>query len=148
MSQFWLRLRLPVQTTAWEGGMDAMIAGLLLVTSTLGVAPTVDPVESRTRSAATLTLREAAARPNIRVVRQLAAEPARNERKPRFSKIERAIAIGAGTVIGFYSGALVGWTATDNPSNPNDDTSGLRGVVIGAPLGAVAGAVLGAVLTR
>ncbi len=43
---------------------------------------------------------------------------------------------------------MVGWKATDNPFNPNDDTSGRRGVIIGAPIGAAVGAALGFVLTR
>ena len=75
-------------------------------------------------------------------------QPAKTRATPRFSKVERAIAIGAGTVIGFYGGAAIGWKATDNPSNPNDDMSRLRGVVVGAPVGALVGAILGAVLTR
>lgn len=127
--------------------MDAVMAGLLLVTSTLGATPVARPVETLVPGA-TVTLRAAASRPDIRTVSGAAVQQPKPARKPRFSKVDRAIAIGAGTVIGFYSGALVGWKVTDNPSNPNDDTSGLRGVVVGAPLGAVVGAVLGAVLTR
>ena len=127
--------------------MDA-IAGLLLMTSTLAGSPVLQPVEARIAPATTLTLREAAARATIIDAPQVATRQPAKVRTPRFSKIERAIAIGAGAVIGFYGGAAIGWKATDNPSNPNDDTSGLRGVVVGAPVGALVGAVLGTVLTR
>jgi hypothetical protein len=128
--------------------MDAAIA-VLLVTSTLAGSPVIQPVVDPITPATTITLREAAVRARIADAPQLEVrQPAKARPTPRFSKIERAIAIGAGTVIGFYGGAAIGWKATDNPSNPNDDTSGLRGVVVGAPLGALVGAVLGAVLTR
>ena len=80
--------------------MDAVIAGLLLVTSTLGGSPVLQPVESRTLATTTLTLREAPARPNILAAPQPETRQQTQTRAPRFSKIERAIAIGAGTVIG------------------------------------------------
>ena len=128
--------------------MDAAIAALL-VTATLAGSPVSQPVADPIAPATTITLREAAVRARIADAPQLEVRKAAKARTtPRFSKIERAIAIGAGTVIGFYGGAAIGWKATDNPSNPDDDTSGLRGVVIGAPVGALVGAVLGAVLTR
>lgn len=127
--------------------MDAAIAGLLLVTSALAGSAVPRTLDHRALQATTLTLREAAARPNIRDAAPVVVRLAQT-RRPRFSKIERAIAIGAGTVIGFYTGAVVGWHATANHSNPNDDTSGLKGVVIGAPIGAAVGAVLATVLTR
>ena len=128
--------------------MDAVIA-VLLVTSTLAGPSVTPPVPDRLSPAMAITLREAAARANIVDAPQLQVrQPPKTRSTPRFSKVERAIAIGAGAVIGFYGGAAVGWKATDNPSNPNDDTSGLRGVIVGAPVGAVVGAVLGAVLTR
>jgi len=128
--------------------MNAVIAGLLFVTSTLGGSPGLQPVERQITPATTLTLREAAARPDIPDAAQLGVRGQPQGRASRFSRIERAIAIGAGTVIGFYAGAAVGWRATADPSNRDDDTSGLRGVMIGAPLGAVAGAVIATVLTR
>ncbi len=128
--------------------MDAAIAGLLLVTATLAGSPVMQPVDSHVGPATTFTLREGAARATIPAAAPRVAIRQPTKRAPRFSRLERAIAIGAGTTIGFYGGAMVGWKATDNPSKPNDDTSGLRGVIIGAPIGAAVGAVLGFVLTR
>ena len=127
--------------------MDALIAGFLLVTTVVG-SPAVPPGADRPGAATATTLREAAARPDIGEAAPLVIRLHKQARVSRFSKVERAIAIGAGSVVGFYAGALVGWKATDNPSNPNDDTSGLRGVVIGAPVGAVVGGILGYVFTR
>ena len=65
----------------------------------------------------------------------------------RFNPVLRAIAVGAGAGLGFMAGARVGWEVTPK-RGPYDDTSGLKGVMIGAPIGAVLGAVLGWHLTK
>jgi RsiW-degrading membrane proteinase PrsW (M82 family) len=65
----------------------------------------------------------------------------------RFNTTFRAIAVGAGAGIGFMAGARVGYAVTPK-RGPDDDTSGLKGVMIGAPIGAVLGAVLGWLLTK
>jgi hypothetical protein len=63
----------------------------------------------------------------------------------RFSKTERVIAVVAGAAGGFMLGGVVGWAAT---SKPDDDVSGLKGVVIGAPIGAAVGAFIGYAVTK
>jgi hypothetical protein len=63
----------------------------------------------------------------------------------RFSKTDRVVAIAAGAFLGFWGGARLGYAVT---ANDRDDTSGLRGVVVGAPVGAVVGALVGFRLTK
>ena len=65
----------------------------------------------------------------------------------RFHPAVRALVIGAGAGAGFIGGARVGWAVTPK-RGPYDDTSGLKGVMIGAPIGAVLGAVLGWHVTK
>ena len=65
----------------------------------------------------------------------------------RLNPALRALVVGAGAGLGFMAGARVGWEVTPK-RGPYDDTSGLKGVMIGAPIGAVLGAVLGWHLTK
>ena len=65
----------------------------------------------------------------------------------RRNTVLRALAAGLGGGIGFMAGARIGWEVTPK-RGPYDDTSGLKGVMIGAPIGAVLGAVLGWHLTK
>ncbi len=65
----------------------------------------------------------------------------------RLNPALRAMIVGAGAGAGFMAGARVGWEVTPK-RGPYDDTSGLKGVMIGAPIGAVLGAVLGWHLTK
>jgi hypothetical protein len=74
-------------------------------------------------------------------------EPTRATPVKRFSKVDRIIAVVAGTCIGWVAGGAIGWAATAS-SDPDDDVSGLRGVIIGAPIGAAAGAIIGFRLTK
>ena len=68
--------------------------------------------------------------------------PTQGTTTKRFSTTHRIIAASAGASIGFLVGARVGYAVTPK-RGPYDDTSGLKGVMIGAPIGAVLGAVLG-----
>lgn len=65
----------------------------------------------------------------------------------RFSRTERIIAIAGGACGGWLAGGAIGWAATST-SDPDDDVSGLRGVMIGAPIGAGIGAFVGYWLTK
>ena len=59
------------------------------------------------------------------------------------STVAKIIGTAVGAVGGFYAGGAIGfYTAQDRNAN-DDGVSGLRGVVIGAPIGALVGAVLG-----
>ena len=68
------------------------------------------------------------------------AAPAR-----RCSRVARILAVAASGFGGWVAGGAIGYVAT---AKPDDDVSGLRGVVIGAPIGAAVGAVLGYRLTK
>jgi hypothetical protein len=63
------------------------------------------------------------------------------------SRTDRIIAIAAGASLGFVLGGRIGYAVTPK-RGPYDDTSGLKGVLIGAPVGAVVGALIGHRLTR
>ena len=74
--------------------------------------------------------------------------PLQSKPAKRFSHTDRVIAVAAGLAVGWVVGGAIGYMLTDNPDNPDDDTSGLRGVIIGAPIGAATGAILGWRLTN
>jgi hypothetical protein len=63
------------------------------------------------------------------------------------SKVERIIAVAAGASIGWIAGGGIGYAVTPK-RGPDDDTSGLKGVLIGAPIGGVVGALIGYRLTK
>jgi hypothetical protein len=65
----------------------------------------------------------------------------------RFSKTDRIIAVAAGVSLGWILGGVTGGRLTES-SNPDDDTSALKGIMIGAPIGAVAGAIIAYRSTR
>lgn len=67
--------------------------------------------------------------------------------RPKRSKVERILAVAVGASVGFVVGARVGFEVTPT-RGPYDDTSGLKGAFIGAPIGAGTGALLGYWLTR
>ena len=74
--------------------------------------------------------------------------PARTSTPKPHSKMDRIIAVAAGTSLGFVLGGTIGGHLTENRDNPDDDTSPLRGIMIGAPIGAVLGGLTGYLLTK
>ena len=73
--------------------------------------------------------------------------PVQGTTAKRLNPTLRAIVVGASAGIGFLAGGRVGYEVTPK-RGPYDDTSGLKGIMIGAPIGAVLGAVLGWHLTK
>lgn len=67
--------------------------------------------------------------------------------RKRFSKMDRAIATAAGICLGWVGGGAIGFAVTPK-RGPYDDTSGLKGMIIGAPIGAIAGGLIGYRLTK
>jgi hypothetical protein len=67
--------------------------------------------------------------------------------RTRHSRVDRIIAVAAGVSIGWVVGGGIGYAVTPK-RGAYDDTSGLKGMIIGAPIGAVAGALLGYRLTK
>jgi hypothetical protein len=126
--------------------MHTAAIGLALVVSMSGVAPA--PTSSFTGTEPirpTLSLREAAARTSIANSTPPVSQRRGHARRSRWTTADRVIAVAAGASLGWVAGGAIGWVAT---ADRNDDVSGLRGVVIGAPVGAVAGALVGYRLTK
>ena len=138
--------------------MTGWVLGVAMMVSSTGISPALETTPPPLLpSAFTFEMRRlagprAARRPladeQFRPVWRRSTLPA-GQSKPakRFSPTDRVIAIAAGVAVGWVTGGAIGYMLTDNPDNPDDDTSGLRGIIIGAPIGAAAGAILGWRLT-
>ena len=138
--------------------MNEVMVGIAMLVSSTGVSPAFETSRAAiSPSAFTITLPvrlPAEPAPTRRLFdpqptgsRTSSSPMAQQSRRERVSVTDRAIALAAGVVVGWVAGGAVGYKLTDNPSNPDDDTSGLRGVIIGAPIGATVGAILGWKLT-
>jgi hypothetical protein len=79
--------------------------------------------------------------------RDTSSLPAQSTPAKRFSKTDRIIALAAGVSLGWIVGGVTGGRLTES-SNPDDDTSALKGIMIGAPIGAIAGGIIGYRWTR
>ncbi len=139
--------------------MNGIVLGIAMLVSSTGVSPALETTRATVApSVFTFTLPDHLAAESEAPRRFLdeqqrtmwhtgaksATQPARTR---RFSPTDRIIALAAGVAVGWVAGGAIGYKLTDNPSNPDDDTSGLRGVIIGAPIGAATGAILGWRLT-
>jgi hypothetical protein len=133
-----------------------MILGAALMVSSVGLAPaalegprpTIVPVTftyTLPEPAAPSPLRNALAAPGPlwdRAPFQPAPAPAK-----RFSTTERIVITAVSALAGFYGGGLVGYAVAQDDKD-DDGTSGLPGVMIGAPIGAAAGAIVAWKLTK
>jgi hypothetical protein len=136
--------------------MNGLILGVAMLASSTSVTPAVEASRQPIAPAAlTFDLPDPA--PGPRRLADEASRPVWN-RAPwqtaqpappkRFSKVDRIIAVAAGVGVGWVAGGGIGYYATANRDNYDDGTSGLKGMVIGAPIGAAAGAILGYRLTK
>lgn len=128
--------------------MNGFVLGMAMLVSSTAAPPPLETSHQRVLpSAFTFDLAgdAAGARPVWKRASYQAAQPSTRK---RFNRTDRIIAVAAGVCVGWIAGGVVGYKLTDNPGNPDDDTSGLRGVIIGAPIGAAIGAILGYRLTK
>ena len=140
--------------------MDGLVLGMaMLIASTGGLPAQGTPRGMQAAPAITFDLAHAAStQGDLRqplltgqlrsIERRGAVRFAQATPRKRFSKTDRVIAIAAGVSLGWIMGGAIGFYAASDRDNPNDDTSGLKGVVIGAPVGAAIGAIIGHRLTR
>ena len=130
--------------------MDGMLFGMAILVSSSAGSPAVETPRVAP-SAFTFNLPDVA-HPSLReqprpVWQSTSARRVQGTTAKRLNPALRAIVVGAGAGAGFLAGARVGWEVTPK-RGPYDDTSGLKGVMIGAPIGAVLGAVVGWHLTK
>jgi hypothetical protein len=139
--------------------MNGIAVGVALLVSSAGVspAPVPEPFHAiAAPSAYTFDLSDAAATsrslshhlPGDRLrVRSRRGSPQAVPAAPakRCSRVARILAVAASGFGGWVAGGAIGYVAT---ARPDDDVSGLRGVVIGAPIGAAVGAIIGYRLTK
>ena len=137
---------------------SGLVLGIAMLVSSTGVSPALETTSSPLAPPAftfelprvAIPLDAGSPLPNERlrpVWRRGTLPPVQSKPGKRFSPTDRVIAVAAGVVVGWVAGGAIGYKLTDNPDNPDDDTSGLRGVIVGAPLGAAVGAILGWRLT-
>ena len=131
-----------------------------MVVSSTAVSPVLEtPRDPVVRAAFTFDLPDGAAttrnpsarlltEPSRPVWRHASWHSAQPTPAKRFNKTDRIIAVVAGVCVGWVAGGAIGFYATADRDRYDDGTSGLRGLMIGAPVGAVIGAVLGYRLTR
>jgi hypothetical protein len=140
--------------------MKEMMVGVVMMLSSTGGAPVVEtPRAAIAPGAFTFELPDVAnVSPNLRhrlpnersrqLWRRGPLPTAQPTRSARFNKGERLIVAAAGAFGGFLAGGAIGFYTTQCRQCDDDGVSGLRGVVIGAPIGAAVGAILGYRLTR
>jgi hypothetical protein len=139
--------------------MNGIVFGVALLVSSAGVspAPAPEPFRAGVAPAAIpfgVAVRAAASRtlPD-RVLnersgprwRRGSLQAAQAPPAKRCSTVARILAVAASGFGGWVTGGVIGYVAT---ARPDDDVSGLRGVVIGAPIGAAVGAIIGYRLTK
>ena len=128
--------------------MTGIVLGVaMMMVSSTGVSPAPELSSATVAPPAVFTFDLPAATPEAPRWRRGTSAPAPSRPAKRFSPTDRIIAVAAGVAVGWVVGANIGGRLTES-SNPDDDTSVLKGIFIGAPIGSVAGAILGWRLTR
>jgi hypothetical protein len=137
--------------------MNGILLGVAMLVSTTGAAPTLEPPGPAAAPVNfTFELPERASRDLLsrRFLKELSGPrrerglvPSAQATSAKRSKVDRIIAVAAGLSIGWVVGGGIGYAVTPK-QGPDDDTSGLKGVLIGAPIGGVVGALIGYRLTK
>jgi hypothetical protein len=129
--------------------VNGMVLGIAMLASSSGAAPNLQTSRAALASSVfTFELPNAPGRSRDGFWRPVASAKTQPATTKRHSTTDRIIAVVAGVSLGFVAGGTIGAYAAGNRDNPDDDTSALRGVVIGAPIGAVVGGLLGYRLTK
>ena len=125
--------------------MIEIALGVMLLVSSAGVSPDLESARPRLTLELPPHLVTEAARPVWRLESARGAQaPAAN----RPSTLARVIGTALGGLGGFYAGGAIGFYVAQDRDVYDDGVSGLRGVVIGAPVGAALGALIGYKLVR
>ena len=130
--------------------MTGFLVGAALVMAAAGVSPAKSPPDARIRLApATIDFMLPDAERARWESRPAFARTQTTTKAKRHSTTDKVIAVAAGATLGFFGGGIIGGKITDkSDTNPDDDTSVLKGVFIGAPIGATLGGLFGWYLTR
>ena len=119
--------------------MTGILLGVALMVSPAGVSPAIEP----SRPIVNFNIPYQPVEPPRPSAWNRAAAPRmRAGLAKKFSPTERVIAVAAGVCVGWVLGGAIGYKIAE-PSNPYDDTSGLKGVMIGAPIGGALGGIFG-----
>lgn len=129
--------------------MTGLLCGVAMLVSSAGVSPATERPHAIATPPSVFNIEI----PHDEQERWLSRSPSLFAVQPatakRHTKVDRFIALAAGATVGFVVGGTIGGKITDrSKTNPDDDVSVLKGVIIGAPIGAVAGAIIGWRLTR
>jgi hypothetical protein len=125
--------------------MTGLLIGVALLASPAAPAPTPGPLHAAIAPGVFSVEFQNSAPRDLRRQPSVVRSPA--AARTRHSRMDRIIAVAAGVSIGWVVGGGIGYAVTPK-RGPYDDTSGLKGMIIGAPIGAVAGALLGYRLTK
>ena len=134
--------------------MNVVLLGMAMLVSSTGSSALPEPARSAAApSIFSFELRERTNLPRGPLTEWSGSRRARGlvpsaaARRPKWSRMDRIIAVAAGGSIGWVLGGTIGYAVTPK-RGPYDDTSGLKGMIIGAPIGAVVGALIGYRLTK
>lgn|SRR5688572_11429145 len=128
--------------------MTGIVLGVAMMISSSGVSPALETSRATVAPAVfTFDLPAPNRFPSEPSWRRGSLAPAQTKTTKRVSTTDRIIAVAAGVAVGWVVGGGIGYKLTQS-STWDDGTSGLKGVIIGAPIGAATGAILGWRLTR
>src|ERR671914_207547 len=114
--------------------MNGIVLGVAMLVSSTAASATPEPPRTAIASAIfSFELPDTAPRDQPRVLPRESPGP-RQATSARRSRVDRIIAVAAGASIGWFVGGGIGYAVTPK-RGPYDDTSGLKGVLIGAPVG-------------